>query len=126
MLKRERGGERDGDAVAKAFGKHFVDSWSRRLTEQLLMLLQQHTQQEMWLSSRMLNLTLQYLALAVESAALYTPIIKPHGDFLVFQVCLPLMHYSQDDAETWEAEPVEYIRRQNDPLEAFSQPREAG
>ncbi|KAL8273198.1 hypothetical protein Esti_002956 [Eimeria stiedai] len=125
MLKRERGGDKDEDAVAKEFGKHFVDHWSGRLTEQLVLLLQQHTQQEVWLSPRMLNLALQYLALAVESASLYKPIIKPQGAFLVFQLCLPLMHYSSEDVETWEAEPVEYIRRQSDPLEAFSQPREA-
>ncbi|KAL8432123.1 hypothetical protein ACSSS7_004827 [Eimeria intestinalis] len=127
MLKRERGGgDKDEDAVAKEFGKHFVDRWSGPLTEQLVLLLQQHTRQEVWLSPRMLNLALQYLALAVESASLYKPIIKPQGAFLVFQLCLPLMHYSTDDVETWEAEPVEFIRRQNDPLEAFSQPREAG
>lgn len=125
MLKRERTGDQDGDAIAKAFGKHFVDNWTRRLTEQMLLLLQQHTRQETWLSPRMLNLALQFLGLAIESACLYTPIIKPHGEFLVFQVCLPLMHYSNEDIETWDAEPVEFIRRQNNPLEAFSQPREA-
>ncbi|KAL8452421.1 hypothetical protein Emag_002389 [Eimeria magna] len=125
MLKRERGGDKDEDAVAKEFGRHFVNHWSGRLTEQLVVLLQQHTQQEVWLSPRMLNLALQYLALAVESASLYKPIIKPQGAFLVFQLCLPLMHYSIEDAEIWETEPIELIRRQNDPLEAFSQPREA-
>ncbi|KAL8441202.1 hypothetical protein Emed_007601 [Eimeria media] len=125
MLKRERGGDKDEDAVAREFGRRFVDHWSGRLTEQLVLLLQQHTQGEVWLSPRMLNLALQYLALAVESASLYKPIIKPQGAFLVFQLCLPLMHYSQEDAEIWEAEPIELIRRQNDPLEAFSQPREA-
>ncbi|OEH76840.1 importin [Cyclospora cayetanensis] len=67
MLKRERSGPvKEGHEVAKAFGTHFIDTWSRRLTEELL-----------------------------------------------------------DDAETWETEPVEFIRRQSDPLEAFSQPREA-
>ena len=134
MLKRERRKtEKDEDAMARAFGEHFVNNWARRLTEELLLLLQQHVQQQqqqqqqvVWLSPRMLNLTLQYLSRAVESASLYTPIIKPQGEFLVFHVCLPLMHYSKDDEDTWEAEPVEFIRRQNDPLEAFSQPREAG
>ncbi|XP_026191718.1 importin beta-like SAD2 homolog [Cyclospora cayetanensis] len=129
MLKRERSGPvKEGHEVAKAFGTHFIDTWSRRLTEELLVILQHHAQQqqlEAWMSPRMLNLALQYLSRAVECAALYTPVIKPHGVFLVFQVCLPLMHYSQDDAETWETEPVEFIRRQSDPLEAFSQPREA-
>ncbi|CDJ50282.1 hypothetical protein, conserved [Eimeria brunetti] len=142
MLKRERGkAEKDGDAMAKAFGEHFINNWARRLTEELLLLLQQHVrlrdqqveqqqqqqpeEQQVWLSARMLNLTLQYLSRAVENASLYTPIIKPQGEFLVFNVCLSLMHYSKDDEETWEAEPIEFIRRQNDPLEAFSQPREA-
>lgn len=126
LLKRTSNRDRDGDTVARAFGQRFLDSWAARLTELLLVLLQQHLQQQTWITPRMQNLVLQFLALAVESAALYRPLIKPHGQLLVFDFCLPLLHYSAEDEETWLAEPLEYIRRQNDPLEAFSQPREAG
>ncbi|CBZ54464.1 hypothetical protein NCLIV_048930 [Neospora caninum Liverpool] len=116
--------------VAQAFGRNFATKWAPRFTEKILLLLRQrheHPEEvQFWLSPRMLNLMLQFLLLATEAAKIYASLLKPSGEFLVSQVCVPLLQFNEEDDELWQTEPVEFVRRQSDALESFSDPKEAG
>ncbi|PHJ25764.1 importin-beta n-terminal domain-containing protein [Cystoisospora suis] len=131
LLNRStRHSEDKGDSIAQSFGKNFATKWAPRFTEKILLLLrQQHEQQQqsqpIWISPRMMNLMLQFLLLATEAAKIYSSLLKPNGEFLVSQVCLPLLQFDEEDDELWQTEPIEFIRRQSDQLESFSDPKEA-
>ncbi|EPT26865.1 importin-beta N-terminal domain-containing protein [Toxoplasma gondii ME49] len=126
LLSRSRSKDND---VAHAFGRNFAMQWAPRFTEKILLLLRQRQERpeqvQFWLTPRMVNLMLQFLLLATEAAKIYSALLKPSGEFLVSQVCVPLLQFNEEDDELWQSEPVEFVRRQSDALESFSDPREA-
>jgi hypothetical protein len=73
-------------------------------------------------TDRVLHLCLTFVDLAVELASTYK-LLKPHLDFLLFQVCFPTMCLSQDDVDCFENDPVEFVHKQNSPLADFYDPR---
>ena len=46
-------------------------------------------------------------------------------DDLLFKVIVPITFYSDADAELWETDPHEYVRKTYDPMEDFTDPRMA-
>ena len=62
------------------------------------------------MSPRVTNLALQYLGHAIKTAATWK-LLKPHTPGLVATVLLPLMCYDDEDAELWQDDPHEYIRK---------------
>ncbi|PFH35891.1 importin-beta N-terminal domain-containing protein [Besnoitia besnoiti] len=130
LLNRSTRSSKDNDqSVTQAFGRNFATKWAPRFTEKLLLLLRRQQEQpenlELWLTPRMLNLMLQFLLLATEAAKIYSSLLKPNGEFLVSQICIPLLQFNEEDDELWQTEPIEFVRRQSDQLESFSDPREA-
>ena len=67
----------------------------------------------------MVNLVLQYLthALGVSSS---WKLVKPHITTLLTNCVFPLMCFDDEDAELWEDDPQEYIRKV--PLSSFCRP----
>ena len=73
-------------------------------------------------TDRVVHLALTFVDLAVELASTYK-LLKPHLEFLLFQVCFPTMCLTKDDVETFENDPVEFVHKQNSPLADFYDPR---
>ena len=73
-------------------------------------------------TDRVVHLGLTFVDLAVELASTYK-LLKPHLEFLLFQVCFPTMCLTKEDVETFENDPVEFVQKQNSPLADFYDPR---
>ena len=63
-----------------------------------------------WLSPRVVNLALQYLTVAVKAARTWK-VLQPHVPQLMARVLFPLMCFDDADAELWEDDPQEYVRK---------------
>lgn len=73
-------------------------------------------------TDRVVHLCLTYVDLAVELAATYR-LLKPHLEFLLYQVCFPTMCLTEEDVSIFENDPHEFVHRQNSPLADFYDPR---
>jgi len=73
-------------------------------------------------TDRVVHLCLTYVDLAVELSSTYK-LLKPHLDFLLYQVCFPTMCLMQEDIDIFENDPHEFVHRQNSPLADFYDPR---
>jgi hypothetical protein len=73
-------------------------------------------------TDRVVHLCLTFVDLAVELAPTYK-MLKPHLDFLLYQVCFPTVCLSQEDIDLFENDPHEFVHRQNSPLADFYDPR---
>jgi importin-7 len=73
-------------------------------------------------TDRVVHLCLTYVDLAVELSSTYK-LLKPHLDFLLYQVCFPTMCLTEDDVDLFENDPHEFVHRQNSPLADFYDPR---
>ena len=73
-------------------------------------------------TDRVLHLCLTFVDLAIELSSTYK-LIKPHLEFLLFQVCFPTMSLNPEDIECFENDPVEFVHKQNSPLADFYDPR---
>ena len=73
-------------------------------------------------TDRVVHLCLTYVDLAVELSSTYK-LLKPHLEFLLYQVCFPTMCLTEEDIEEFENDPHEFVHRQNSPLADFYDPR---
>ena len=77
-----------------------------------------------YLPDRIINLALQFLTTALSHGNTYK-LMKPHMETLMFNVVFQIVCFNQVDAELWEEDPQEYIRRGNDIIEEMYSPRAA-
>ena len=75
-------------------------------------------------TDRVVHLCLTFVDLAIDLAPTYK-MLKPHMDFLLYKVCFPTMCLTQEDIETFENDPHEFVHRQNSPMADFYDPRMA-
>uniref|UniRef100_A0A7S3QJN0 Importin N-terminal domain-containing protein n=1 Tax=Chaetoceros debilis TaxID=122233 RepID=A0A7S3QJN0_9STRA len=73
-------------------------------------------------TDRVVHLCLSFLDVAIELAPTYK-MLKPHQDFLLYQVCFPTICLSAGDIELFETDPHEFVHRENSPLADFYDPR---
>ena len=73
-------------------------------------------------TDRVLHLCLTFVDLAVELASTYK-LIKPHLNFLLYQVCFPTMCLNEGDIDCFDNDPIEFVHKQNSPLADFNDPR---
>jgi hypothetical protein len=73
-------------------------------------------------TERVVHLCLTFVDLAIELAPTYK-MLKPHLDFLLYQVCFPTICLASEDIELFENDPHEFVHRQNSPLADFYDPR---
>ncbi|GKY91239.1 hypothetical protein MPSEU_000096500 [Mayamaea pseudoterrestris] len=73
-------------------------------------------------TDRVVHLCLTFVDLAVELSSTYK-LLKPHLDFMLYQVCFPTMCLHQNDIECFENDPIEFVQKQNSPLADFYDPR---
>jgi hypothetical protein len=73
-------------------------------------------------TDRVVHLALTYVDLAVELSSTYR-MLKPHLNFLLYDVCFPTMCLTPDDIDCFDNDPVEFVHKQNSPLADFYDPR---
>ncbi|CAN0528446.1 unnamed protein product, partial [Ectocarpus sp. 8 AP-2014] len=67
-------------------------------------------------TDRVVHACLVFVGPATELAHTYK-LLKPHLDFLLFQAVFPELCLSKKDIETFDADPHEFIHKNNDPSE---------
>jgi len=77
-----------------------------------------------YLPDRIVNLAIQYLTTALGEANTYK-VVKPQLDGLMFTIVFPIMCFNAEDAELWQDDPHEYIRKGYDIIEDMYSPRTA-
>lgn len=102
----------------------FQDKFASRATASMLHVLAWPTQPGGKLSGRVANLAIDFLQEAVETAALWA-VLLPHIHLLLSQIIFPYLCFSQEDADLWEEDPVDYVRKQTDIAEDYTSPRMA-
>jgi hypothetical protein len=100
----------------RAFARLFVQHGSQQLLEDHLALLARLADGTARYSPRVTNLALQYVSRAVELKDPYK-VLQPHVDAMLAAVVFPLVCFSDDDAELWQDDPQEYIRKGYDIIE---------
>lgn len=73
-------------------------------------------------TDRVVHLCLTFVDLAVELSSTYK-LIKPHLEFLLYQVAFPIICLNEEDIECFNNDPVEFVHKQNSPLADFYDPR---
>jgi hypothetical protein len=77
-----------------------------------------------WVSPRCAHLLLQYVAEAVPHREPWK-LLKPHAQTLLAAAALPALAFGPADAELWEEDPAEFVRKGYDVLEDMHSPRAA-
>ncbi|PAA77569.1 hypothetical protein BOX15_Mlig008752g2, partial [Macrostomum lignano] len=105
----ERFGSRD--TLCKrdpSFGDWYVRTAAGPVLQLALEWLDRFARRE-FVPQRLLHQLLNYLRAGLAYAHLWR-LLKPHMRQLLAAVCFPLLCFTDDDAELWDADPVEYLR----------------
>lgn len=94
----------------KALKQRFVTHWAGRFAEASLLVLHCYKSGQEIVPDALAGVTLEYLAESVTFAVTYK-LVKPHTQFLLFEVCFPALCYSPTDIELWTSDPNEFIRQ---------------
>lgn len=111
--------------VSKRLGDHFVNNWSSVFMETIVLIFkaEKENSNNIWLSDDIKNYSLQYLTQSLELSLTYKA-LKPHIEFLLYDVCFPLLCYSADDVEKWQMDPADFIKCHE--FELSGGPRDCG
>lgn len=105
------------------FARHFQDHLSSRcLSASMSLLGRRHAGQ--LLPGRITTYCLQYIEESIKYKLTYS-LLKPQLGVLFSDLLLPLLSFSARDAELWEDDPHEYVRKEFDMVEDFYSPRTA-
>jgi len=113
MLKKDR----------RPLAHLFTKQYAPRFMEAYIGLLGSLAQGQ-YLPDRVTNLLLQYVTTAVQKKEAYRQ-MKPHLPVLVYRVVFPLLCFSEEDAQLWQEDPHEYVRKGYDIIEDMYSPRTA-
>jgi hypothetical protein len=111
------------DKNHQAFATYFAENCAPKLLEAKMHLLSLRAQNQ-FCTSKVLQLSLTYVTGSIEQIRTYR-LIKPHLNFVLFQVVFPMLCLTETDLELWHTDPHEFVRRQHDILEEFHDPRAA-
>jgi hypothetical protein len=104
----------------KEFAEWFLKTFSGGILMAMLKNLDLY-RQKIYVSPRVMQQALNYINTAVSHAHSWK-LIKPHMLQIIQDIVFPLMSYSEQDAELWDADPYEYIRIKFDIFEDFVSP----
>ena len=105
------------------FARHFSQNTAPQLLKPVCETLNLRPSGQ-FCTDRVVYLCLTYVDLAINLAPTYK-LLKPHMEFLLYKVCFPTICLNQDDIDSFENEPHEFVHRQSSPLADFYDPRMA-
>ena len=106
----------------KKFAKAFVDSGAAALGLQAIMGALSLRKEGKFCSNRVVQIGMGYVASAIELSKTYK-LIKPHLRLLICDIIFPVLYFNDADAQLWEEDPEEYVRKSMSVLEDFVDPR---
>ena len=109
------------DAYAKEFAMYFSQYVAPQFLGPIFDTLNLRPTNQ-FCTDRVLHLCLTFVDLAVELASTYK-MIKPHLNFIQYQVCFPTMCLNESDIDCFDNDPIEFVHKQNSPLADFNDPR---
>ncbi|CAM9939847.1 unnamed protein product, partial [Choristocarpus tenellus] len=109
------------DPSMAPFAEVFSKQYAPMLLEQVMNTLALRPRGE-YCTDRVVHACLSFVTSAMELSHTYK-LLKPHLDFLLFEVVFPVLCLSNKDIEAFETDPREYIHKNNDPTEDFLSPR---
>ena len=125
---QEGGGETPEEKAAKEthklFARLFQDRYSGQCLQGCLTLLGRITQ-GLVLPGRVHTYCLNYIEEACKYKSTYVYVLKPQLGSLFNDVIYPPLCFSKEDAELWEEDPNEFVRRSFDFIADFFSPRTA-
>ena len=77
-----------------------------------------------WLPPRCVNLCMQFLQNCLNKKVTYE-LMRPHMQTLLLELAFPELCFNAEDAELWEEDPHEYVRKGYDIIEDMYSPRTA-
>jgi hypothetical protein len=124
FLARYGAKRKSDDPDTRAFSEAFRAGYAPKLLETLLQLLSGIPNGE-FLPGRLVAVALNFMGHAIRHANTYQ-ILKPHLPVFFSKIMFPLFCFNDADAELWENDPAELIRKESDLLEDFWDPRLTG
>ncbi|KAI1285586.1 Importin-7 [Halotydeus destructor] len=104
----------------KEFADFYIKTFSSGVIASLLKVLE-HQGNNIYVSPRVLQQTLNYLTTGVNHAFTWK-LLKIHMSLIVQNIVFPLLCYTDADQELWETDPQEYIRMKFDVFEDYVSP----
>ena len=117
----------------KEFAEVFLAEWSPRFLEAHMQMLAPlrcpagtltPVDPNAWLPPRCVNLCMQFLQNCLNKKVTYE-LMRPHMQTLLLELAFPELCFNAEDAELWEEDPHEYVRKGYDIIEDMYSPRMA-
>lgn len=109
--------------VQEQFATMFHNECATKFLEAHLFLLSSFAQGH-YMTSRVVNLAVQFVGHAVQIPAMHK-LMKGQVDDILLHVIFPLLCFNDEDAELWTEDPQEYVRKGYDIIEDLYSPRTA-
>lgn len=101
---------------ARGVAALFKETYMATGVKAALHLVRWHSQPPaLLLSSKAYIMCLEILTAAVADKTIYTSVLYPAAEELMTTLLFPRLAFSSEDAELWQANPEEYVRRQTSP-----------
>ena len=109
------------DDESRSFADVFSQTYAPKLLEPVLGALALRPRGQ-FCTDRVTHLSLVFVESAVQLGSTYT-LLKPHVPTLLQEVVFPLLCISDSDVALFETDPLDFVRKQNDPMEDFVDPK---
>lgn len=109
--------------VQEQFAAMFHNECATKFLEAHLLLLSNFAQGQ-YMTSRVVNLAVQFVGHAVQIPAMHK-LVKGQVNDILLHVIFPLLCFNDEDAELWAEDPQEYVRKGYDIIEDLYSPRTA-
>eukprot|EP00002_Diphylleia_rotans_P003233 TRINITY_DN1220_c0_g1_i2.p1 TRINITY_DN1220_c0_g1~~TRINITY_DN1220_c0_g1_i2.p1 ORF type:complete len:204 (-),score=38.23 TRINITY_DN1220_c0_g1_i2:77-688(-) len=107
----------------RPFAKYFMDAYACPLAQSFVQILQ-NWRAGQYVPNRLLQQCIDFLEPCIDYAQVYK-FLKPGLDFIMNDVIFRLMCFSEEDANTWQEDPHEYVRKSFDLMEQYYDPKTA-
>ncbi|KAF8576887.1 ARM repeat-containing protein [Ramaria rubella] len=103
------------------FAEHFVTTFAPEIIKTYLHQLDLYTSGQVWLSRKCQYLIFQFLTECVKPKSTWA-LLKDHFERLVSSYVFPQMSFNEARQESWENDPVDFVRTAMDEYEDYSSP----
>jgi len=105
----------------KAFANMFFDKFALGCLGAFMEMLKRRKEGH-FVTSRVMQQCYHYIDTAIPLTAMFK-VMKPHLHFLLFDCILHTLCLTPHDLEIWKSDPHEFVRREQDVMEQFHDPR---
>lgn len=103
------------------FSKHFIQHFAPEILKAYLQQIELWVSKQAWLSKICLSCTITFMDECIKPSATWKH-LSPHVENLISHVLFPLLCQTDEDLETFESDPGEYLNRKINLYEEISAP----